>query len=478
VCASLEAKAEDSVPLSRQLALGAGSLASFVGYAGIASLAIPVYQMTLGVDLVKLGLALAVPRIWEALIDPLMGTVSDNFRSRWGRRRPLIVTGAAAMGLVYGLVWMVSPAWSETTQLAYFTSMSVLFFTAYTVFSVPYASLTYEITPDYHERTRVMAHCAFLHKVGEFGYHWVFPLSQLAIFGSALAGVRTVGWAVSLIVLGAIGMIPGLLVRERFPDAPARQRKVTLWPSVRASFSSRPFLVIIGLALLNIIMGMLASNLDHYVLVYYMFHGDVAAGSIWKGLLSSGYAVVGVAAIPVVVWLSSRLGKRETLMALYAFTMVGGVLKWFIFTPGHPGLVLLDPIFCGPIWVAANVLLASMLADVCDEDEFLSGQRREGTFGAIFSWVQKTAVSLSFLGAGIVLALAGFEQRLGGEQAPSTFTTMRWLLAGSTALPPLAAIALLRFYPLDAARAAETRRKLERRRGSVVAAPTADRGQT
>src|SRR5688572_21210248 len=110
--------------------------------------------MTLGVDPVKLGLALAVPRIWEAFIDPLMGTVSDNFRSRWGRRRPFIVAGAAAMALIYGLVWMVSPAWSESTKLAYFTGVSVLFFTAYTVFSVPYASLTYEITPDYHERTR------------------------------------------------------------------------------------------------------------------------------------------------------------------------------------------------------------------------------------------------------------------------------------------------------------------------------------
>lgn len=461
----MDAAANPFVPLSRKVALGAGSLASFFGYTGIASLAIPVYQMTLGVDPVMLGLALSLPRIWEAFLDPFVGNISDNFRSRWGRRRPFIVVGAAAMGLTYGLVWMVAPGWSEAAQLAYFTGLSMVFFTAYTLFSVPYASLTYEATPDYHERTRVMAHCSFFHKVGEFGYQWIFPLSQLAVFGSALAGVRVTGWAVGLVVLAVIGAIPALVVRERFHDAPARQHKVEFWPSVRASFTCRPFLVLMGLALVNVVMGMLASNLDYYVLVYYLFHGDVAAGSVWKGVLSSGYAVIGVAAIPLVVWLSSRLGKRRTLMAIYAFTALGGVTKWFVFTPGNPVLILIDPLLCGPIWVAANMLLASMLADICDEDELLSGQRREGTFGAIFSWVQKTAVSLSFLGAGVALAISGFEQRLGGDQTPGTFTAMRALLALSTALPPLVAIALLRLYPYDADRAAETRRRLEARRG-------------
>jgi glycoside/pentoside/hexuronide:cation symporter, GPH family len=467
----MEAHAPTSIPPPSKVALGAGSLTSFIGYTGIASLAIPVYQMTLGVDPLMLGIALALPRIWEAFLDPLVGNISDNHRSRWGRRRPFVMVGAVAMGLTYGLVWMVSPAWSESVQLAYLAGLSLVFFTAYALFSVPYASLTYEITPDYHERTRVMAHCSFFHKVGEFGYQWIFPLSQLAVFGSALAGVRIAGWAVGLVVLAGIGAIPALVIRERFRDAPGRQRKVQFWPSVRAAFTCRPLLVLMGLALVNVVMGMLASNLDHYVLVYYMFNGDVAAGSIWKGILSSGYAVVGFAAIPLVVWLSSRFGKRDTLTAIYAFTALGGIMKWFVFTPGNPVLILIDPLLCGPIWVAANVLLGSMIADICDEDELVSGQRREGTFGAIFSWVQKVAVSLSFLGAGIALTLSGFEQRLGGDQAPPTFTVLRLLLAGSTALPPLAAIALLRFYLLDADRASNTRRLLEARRTRAASAP-------
>jgi GPH family glycoside/pentoside/hexuronide:cation symporter len=452
-----------------KLALGAGSLASFVGYTGIASLAVPVYQMTLGVNPVLLGTALALPRLWEAFIDPVMGNVSDNFDSRWGRRRPFIVVGAVALGLIYGLTWMVSPSWSESAKLAYFTVMSLLFFSAYTVFSVPYSALTYEMSPDHHERTRVMAHCSFFHKVGEFGYQWIFPLSQWSIFASAIYGIRVVGWTVGVVILIGAGLLPAVFVRERMPT-PVRRRRVPFWATARDALSSRPFQVLTALVLLNTGMGMLASSLDHYVLVYYLFHGDVALGSTWKAALSSVYAVVGISVIPAVIWASSRLGKRNTLMVAYAITAVGGLLKWVTFNPRHPLLVIIDPLICGPIWVASQVLFASMLADICDEDELRSGQRREGMFGAIYSWIQKSAVSASFLGAGVALAASGFQQKLGGEQSLHTLTAMRGLLVASTAVPPLIAMALLRWYSLDAERAAGTRRLLESRRGCALAA--------
>lgn len=463
--------ARAALPRKVAFALGLGSLAGFFGYTGVSSLAIPVYQMTLGVHPVLLGVALAVPRFWEAFIDPLMGNFSDNFRSRWGRRRPFIVVGSIVMGLLYGLIWQVSPQWSEHTKVVYFTVMSAGFFTAYMMFSVPYASLTYEITPDYNERTRVMGYCALFHKLGEFGYQWVFPLSQLAIFASALVGIRIVGWGVGMVILAGCGMIPGLFVRERFQHVAERQPRVGFWQSVHASFRHQAFRVLVGLTLLNVVMGMLASNLDHYLIVYYMFHGDIATGSTWKGLLSSGYAVVGFATIPLVVWGSARLGKRNALAVIYGLTAIGGVAKWFVFSPQHPWLLFLDPLLCGPIWVAVNMLLSSMLADICDEDELLCGQRREGTFGAIFSWMQKTAVSLSFLGASIALTLVGFDQKLGGAQSMETLRAMRFVLAGSTAIPPIIALVLLRSYKLTAQRAAATRRELEERRASIAAEP-------
>ena len=460
----MEAPRTTHVSTAAKTALGVGTLASVFGYVGIYSMAAPVYQMTLGVNPGLLGIALCIPRVLDAFFDPVMGKISDNTRSRWGRRRPYIVLGAVIMGITYGLVWMVPAGWSEFAKLTYFVLSSILFFIGYTIFGVPYSGLTYEITPDYNERTSVMAFCSFFQKAGELVYKFIFPLSQIAFFASKLQGVRVVNWMVGLVFMTGIGMLPGLLVRERFQHVAERQAPVKLWASVREAVRYRPFFILIILTILNVLAGMFASSLDEYVLVYYMFHGDVLTGTLWKGFLSAGYAIVGFAAIPVVVWISGRLGKRRALIAIYGLTFAGGIAKWFVFSPGHPWLIFLDPVFCGPIWIAVNVLMASMLADICDEDELASGQRREGMFGAIFSWIQKMAVSLSFLGTGFTLVLSGFDQKLGGQQASGTFTTMRLFLVGSASVTAVLAMVTLRYYTLTAQRAEETRRVLEARR--------------
>jgi GPH family glycoside/pentoside/hexuronide:cation symporter len=289
----------------------------------------------------------------------------------------------------------------------------------------------------------------------------------MAVFASKLQGVRVVNWMVGLVFMMGVGMLPGLLVRERFQHVAKRQEPVKLWDSVGDALRYRPFFILIILTVLNVLAGMFASSLDYYVLVYYMFDGNLAGGSWWKGFLSAGYAVVGFVAIPLVVWISRRLGKRRALVAIYGLTFAGGVAKWFVFSPSHPWLIFFDPVLCGPIWIAVNVLMASMLADICDEDELVSGQRREGMFGAIFSWVQKMAVSLSFLGTGLTLQLSGFDQKLGGHQSSGTFTVMRLFLAGSASVTAVLAMVALRYYTLTAGRAAETRQVLEARRSKT-----------
>lgn len=477
------------VPLSEKLTLGMGSLSSFFGYVAINSLAYPVYNMILGVDVALVGIALTVPRIWDALTDPVMGLISDNFHSKWGRRKPFIVSGAILMGIVFGLIWLVPEAWSETAKVAFFIGMQILFFTFFTVFYVPYTALTYEMTPDYNERTRVMAYNAFFHKFGEFIYQWMIPLAavlSVRFFAASLpegqevnlSGIRTVGWIVGLGIMAGFGMLPGFFVRERFRKKTEHQEKVRFAQGFKQAFGNVAFLVLVSIIVLNTLSGILASGIDHYVLVYYMGDGDIALGSIWKALLSSGYAVVGFVSIPVINFLATRFGKKGSLYFVYGLMAVGGVMKWFIFRPGHPifyfgkiaidPIILIDPILCGPMWVAVKIMLASMMADICDEDELEHGKRREGLFGAVFSWVEKTAISLSFLGTGLALSLSGFDETLGGGQASQTFTVMRLFLAGAPALTAVLALAALAFYPINARRAAQTRAALEARRGTAV----------
>lgn len=486
---------EGRVPLKENLAIGSGALAAFYGFDGVGRMALPVYNILLGLPAQWVSLALMLPRLWDAITDPVMGIISDNARTRWGRRRPFIVIGALLMGVFFALIWQVESVWlwlPESWQnglgfdryaLFWLIAMQILYFTAYTVFSVPYNALTYEMTPDYRERNRVMSFVGFFHKLGELTSGWAIPLATaISIIlaadagGLSMAGVVAVGWLIGLFVMGGMGSLPGIIVGERFQKQPT-ERKVRIWKSLQGAFSSLPFLILMAVIVLNTLAGVLASGIDQYVLIYYMNDGDFAAGMIQKGLLTTGYGVMGFVSIPLISWLAGKLDKKGALYFVYGLMLVGSIMKWFIFRPGHPlftvfgvtfdPIILIDPLLCGPMWVAVKILLASMMADICDEDELKHGQRREGIFGAAFSWVEKILVSVAYAGAGLALWAAGFDLNLGGQQTAETFTKMRLFLSGAPALSSLFAIIALYFYPIDEKRANATREQLEARRGSI-----------
>ena len=459
---------EDRVGFGEKLAFGVGTLPVFYAIAGVGSFAIPVYQMTLKLDPVLLGIALSLPRFLDAIIDPVMGRISDNTHSRWGRRRPYIVAGAILQAVAFGTIWMVPPTWGHNAIAAYLLSTLMLFYVGYTIYAVPYNSLGYEMTPDYGERTSVWSFATLFNKVGELSYSWIFYLASLAVFGSVMVGVRVVGWIVAILILGCMGLIPGLVAKERYFKQAVKQEKVRIWPALKAAASNRSFMLLVGLTALQIAAGMLASNIDFYLIVYYMFGGDVHHGSEWKAWLSTSYAILGIIWIYPITWLANRYGKHVTLGISFALVLFGAAGKWFLYTPGHPWKILFDCLLCGPVWVAIYTLSRSMLADICDEDELRHGFRREGVFSAMFSWVEKTGYSFAFLGAMITIKLTGFNaDNPGGTQTADTILSMRLVLTSSTALWAVGALALLAFYPLTRKRVYEIRDALEARRGKV-----------
>ncbi|HVU25707.1 MAG TPA: MFS transporter [Opitutus sp.] len=456
------------VGFREKLAFGVGTLPVFFAIAGVGSFAVPVYQMTLKVPLFLFGIALSIPRFLDAFFDTWMGRISDNTHSRWGRRKPYIIAGAFLQALCFGLIWMVPTTWSATGIVTYLIVTQILFYMAYSMYSVPYSSLGYEMTPDYNERTSVWSFATFFNKVGESGYNWVFPLTTLAIFTSVLQGIHVVGWTLAILIFCGLGVIPGLFVKERFFHQAAKQEKVRIVPALRAAASNRAFMLLLALTALQIGAGMLASNIDYYLIVYYMFGGDVAHGSFWKGCLSTSYALLGILWVFPVNWLARRYGKHVALAISFALVLLGAAGKWLLYTPGHPWKILLDCVLCGPVWVAIYTLTPSMLADICDEDELRHGLRREGIFGALLFWIQKTGYSFGFLGAMLTIALTGFDNTTPGSvPTAGSILSMRLVLTISTAVWAIAALAILKFYPLDQKRAEEIRAALEARRGTV-----------
>ncbi|NDV61487.1 MFS transporter [Puniceicoccales bacterium CK1056] len=474
--ASPETKEVNVVPFREKVLVGMGGMTMFHGNTTVKATAMPFFNMILGVNPALLGLALAIPRIWDAFTDPIMGRISDRFHSRWGRRRPFIVLGAILMSLSFGMIWMVPTTWSEGGIMAWFLIASLIFYTCFTIFAVPFTSMTYELTPNYNERTTVMGYVTLWTKVSEFTYQGLIPVAGMLVawglFGTQVNSIRAVMWGVAILMILVFGMMPGIFGRERYYKVKVKEeahlvKRIGFWKTVGQTFSNRAFAVLISLTLLQIIAGFFGSTLDYYLLVYYMFDGDIVTGSLWKWYLSMAYAVCGFGGIPVILWLSKRTSKLITLRIVYCLVIFNGIVRWFVYNPGNHHFIFVDAIFGSLYWIAVGTVMQSMMADICDDDEFKHNERREGMFAAVFGWVTKAAVSAAMLIGGVSLVMVGFDSELGGNQTASTFLGMRLVMVLGGMIPNATALALLTLYPITKAKAEETRRQLEERRGKV-----------
>ena len=459
------------MPLLQKVALGVGEIPS-IGRQSIEQLALPIYNIVLGVNPLLITVALSVVRFLDAIVNPIAGSVSDNTRTRWGRRRPYLVAAAIVCGAILPLVWMIPPGWSEMGYFAYFFATLAIYFTAYAFFDVPLMAVALEATPDYHERTSVQAYKSFfVHAMGILSY-WLFAITQLKSFDGTLDGARVVGLAMGAIILFS-GLFPALVVREGYSVLAIRKRGLPFFQGVRATVTNRPFLLLCLVALGKSLPINMVQSLGVYVIVYHIYFGDTAAAAILTGLWGTVYQVTTIAALPVITAMARRIGKVGTMYVCLFTLLLGSASKWFTFDPRWPYLVLISAALLGPGQTAFYTLIRSMLADVCDYDELQTGLRREGMYGSMQAWIDKAVGSLATICSGAILVLIGFNQASGGAQAPDTVLWMRISFSAIPILGVFGSLIVLRAFPLTATRMMEIRRELELRRGVVHAGGSA-----
>jgi GPH family glycoside/pentoside/hexuronide:cation symporter len=212
------------------------------------------------------------------------------------------------------------------------------------------------------------------------------------------------------------------------------------------------------------------SSLGPYLTIYYVFHGNEKAASVLVGWTGTAWAITGISLMFAVSWVGTRFGKRRTLMAGMVIALFGNLIKWFCYSPTHPWLVVIPSIFIAVGFCTLWPLSGAMMADVCDYHEFETGVRREGAIQAVSGWIMKVGTTIAFAMSGFVLNIAGFNNALGGNQAPQTLLLMRLMDVGVPSVSILAALYLLERFPLTERRVHEIRAELETRRGALRAA--------
>lgn len=465
---------DDRVPARQKLAFSLGYGVDYLA-AGLTTgvLWMPFFNIGLGIAPATLGLLLMALRAWDAVTDPLMGHLSDNFRGRWGRRRPFIALGAALTAALYLLLWRVPEWFAPEHRVLALGVLGVAYFTAYTVWSVPFYSLQMELTPDYDERTRLAAWVAVAGKVVYLAGGWVLALATSASFADPetgrpdiVRGMQACAWVIAALIL-ALGLLPALFVPERmYAGTASRQPRAPLWPSLRESARCGPLRGLIGVSFFLILGSATANTLGQYVAVYLVCAGDLAAASVLNGWKATGVMVVGLLGIPLWTRLSLRFDKKTLVAWMLGGSVAGHLLNLVCLDPARPWLMLVPAIFeagaIGAVWL----FMPSMKADVADHDELETARRREGSLNAFYSWFTKVAVTLGAGAGGLVLQWTGL---LAAEaaQPPEVLASLRVLyIALPVALWTLTLVFLWR-YPLTRVRAAEIRAALETRRGRV-----------
>ena len=460
------------VPMGQKIAFGFGMLANQMFPAALGVFIIVLVQ-DLGFAAILWGIIQFLPRIFDAITDPIMGFISDNTRSKWGRRRQYVFAGAILMGLAYVAMWQLHKGDGVLYNFIYFLGWSLVFYLGLTIFSVPYVAMGYEISEDFHERTEIMAVAQF---IGQWAWviapwFWVVLYDPSWFPEGADQGVRDLSiWVAIPCTLFAL--IPAIFIKskstlDRTDFVPISAKQVVLsvkeiFTSAFEAFKIKQFRQIAGATFLIFNSFNVIAAYTFLIIVHYLFNSDPASAGTWPALHGSvGALVTTFLVIPIITKMSKTLGKKKAFIVAQLISIVGYVLFWFLFVPGKPYLFLFALPFHSFGIGSLFTIMMSMTADVCDLDELQTGKRREGVLGAVYWWMVKLGFGIAALLGGGILSLVGFDA---ANVTESAITGMRLFYTFLPIAGVIGAILIMNNYDITEAKAQELKEELARKR--------------
>lgn len=423
----------------------------------------------------KIGLALLINRLVDVVTVPLFGWLSDNFRSRHGRRRPFILVGSILSGVTLPLFfWLLQPGWSEQAYFWYFVGGSSVYITVVSCFYTPYQSLGSEMTPDYNERTSLFSYKGAIQKIPEIATFGSAAFITMAWFNKAdgtpdmLAGARVFSLILGVIMIG-VGIYMFFTLKERYYEkvCASHQNRVGLGATLAAALRCRPFVAQLAIALAFGISTSMLGGIGYNLTVFHVCDGDATVGgqwNLWMGLAGTLLGMLG--AISFGKFARSH-GKRSSMFAVLISGIIVFLASWYFYNPAMPALQLLASGTIAFVTSGFWTMYGAIGADIVDCDELATGQRREGAFASCGSYLMMLGLALGSLFSGLVLKWTGFNPELGGNQADQTILYMRLAFAGIPVIGIAVALIALSFFGLSREETEQIRAELEARRGSV-----------
>ena len=401
--------------------LAFGSIGWGVKDAGITGLLLLFYNQVIGAPAYLVSFAIGTALVVDAFADPIIGILSDNWRSRLGRRHPFMYASAVPVGVLYWLIWNPNHAWPNATLFVYLLVTAIGARIAIATFEIPSTALLAELTTDYNRRTEFLSWRFLFGIVGAatisfYAFTFLFVPDATHKFGQLnpagypkYALIASIVMTASILIscLGLHRYIPHFIVPE-VRHRTARQFFSELWETL----SVKPFFVLLISGLFSGMAAGLSGGMGNYVLTFF-----------WKlnskeiALFSFVGIIAAILAFLVVVPITKRFEKKHAAMAAALLGIVFGtgpyVLALFGWTPDYtakwllPFLLLLFTVIAA-IGIAGGVLTGSMITDVVEYSALQTGRRSEGTYFAALSLMNKSISGVGIFFSGLVLSLADF----------------------------------------------------------------------
>lgn len=455
-----------SLKLRQIIGYNLGKAMEVIMVSTASNIALPFYTINLGISPAWIGAAISLPRLLDAITDVAMGWLSDNTKSRWGRRRPWMMLGGLLAGFLFWLIWTPPVSWGNVGIFLYFLIVSSLFYVAMTLYLVPYYALGNELTSNHDLRVRIMGIRGVLWGVATIVTPWAYKLFYCPLFGSnEIEGARVVGLIMG-IICAVFAVISVLSSREN--AAVMKQSYVPLGGALRDVFTSRAFLILIAVASLSIIGFGLVGGFNMFVATYYVFDGDKqAVAGLW-GYVGMSWGIGALIFSSFVEKLIKKIGEKPTVYLSLCLVILGSVSSWWAYNPHLPILAALTTLISAPGVIGVITVGYVWLADICDYDELQSGHRREGSFSAVYSFVNKSMGAIAGGIAGMLAVAVGLDTSL-PQQSPETVLKLRIMLAAVPAALAFVGFYFTLIYPLTKEKMADVRRQLadDRSVGSI-----------
>ena len=423
-----------------KLIYGSGSIAFGVKDQGFAYFLLFFYNQVIGLPAIAVGTAIAIALAADAFIDPVIGQLSDNLRTRWGRRHPLMYSAALPLGIAYWFLWN-PPRWAHAAQFYYLIAIAILIRTLISIYEVPSSAMLAELTYDYDERTKMFGYRYFFGWMGgiamavlSFGIFFKssarYPQGQLDPSNYQAYAVCASLVMIVAILFSSVGTHRFIRFFSRPPERRPTLRAIL--SEMAASVKNRSFVVLT----VSAFFGACALGVANAANVYFgTFFWELTAHEIF--ILTLPGIPGPLTAMFLAPYLGRRLGKRRATLWLYILSLI---VNWAplalrllgLFPANHTPLLVPTLFWSGLLGnilaVSTSILLSSMLADIVEDSQTRTGRRAEGLFFSANAFVAKAVSGMGGLIASFFLALAHFPANAKpGPAAYAGITHFAWI---------------------------------------------------